>query len=249
MITDINCWLGNWPFSVKKESFAETLALLRKYGVGKVYVSPLDAVWSRNQHAFNDEIIATLKNIPDTFPVPIIDPSLPSWEEEFARLKAKPEVKMFRAIPGYAPYPVDAMKPLCEACSKAGVPLMVQCKMEDSRGRHPLILASTETGLKPLLELKKGFPELKMIACGIMAQHVMAEAANIRDCPGIHFDTSLFDGFEVLETLFINGLGPRLLFGSHSPLLEPSSEVAKAIWLDDASAGMVFKKNASSLGL
>lgn len=249
MITDINCWYGDWPFSHVKEEIGKTLACLRKYGADRIYISPLGAVLCRNQQSYNDELLEKTKTLTGVFPVPVIAPSLPTWEDEFRRMRENPGVRMIRVLPGYVPCPAESLKLLCIACADADLPLLVQCRMEDTRTRHPLMTEASEMGLEDLLELKRGLPSLNMIAAGLTVSAVASNAKSILSCRGIYIDTSMLDGMDAIETLIGYGLKQRLLFGSHAPMLETYSAVAKIAWVADADAEMIFHANAASIGL
>ena len=54
MIIDVNAWTGPWPTLVNvPHDAASVRALLRAYGVERIFMAPLAATWSANPHLCN----------------------------------------------------------------------------------------------------------------------------------------------------------------------------------------------------
>lgn len=66
------------------------------------------------------------------------------------------------------------------------------------------------------------------------------------DAVGIYLDTSQMDGINCIRRQIEQGLLPRLLFGSHTPLFETYSAFARMLHdITDTEAEQIFSGNAA----
>ena len=83
MIIDVNAWTGPWPALVNVPfDVASVRSSLRAYGVKRIFMAPLAAAWSANPHLCNQVVYEAADEHDDISPVPVIDPTLPTWPEE-----------------------------------------------------------------------------------------------------------------------------------------------------------------------
>ena len=79
MFIDINAWAGMWPGKPNIPSQIKPIqTLLSQYGIEYIFMASLDAPWSGSPHLSNSIIYET-EQYDHISPVPVIDPTLPTW--------------------------------------------------------------------------------------------------------------------------------------------------------------------------
>ena len=74
MIIDLNAFYGHWSTHPLAGDLDRVWALLAANGVDRAFVSPLEAAWCRNPHAFNRALYEETEDRPQIWPVPVLDP-------------------------------------------------------------------------------------------------------------------------------------------------------------------------------
>ena len=250
MIIDVNAWTGPWPALVNvPHDVASVRASLRAYGVERIFMAPLAAAWSANPHLCNSVVYEAANEFEDISPVPVIDPTLPTWREELEKAAGHRAVRMIKLLPGYGGYELvaaDADGLLAEAV-RAGLAVMVQIRIEDPRRQHPLAQVP-DYSAREVVEAAGRHPDLKMIIGGASAATLREFAAQVRDLPGLYADTSQVDGVDGVKKLVDAGIGGKVLFGSHAPVFMPAAAVARVlIDLQDDTAVGILEDNTSGL--
>ena len=248
MIIDVNAWTGPWPALVDvPHDAASVRASLREYGVERIFMAPLVAAWSANPHLCNAVIYAAADEYKDVVPVPVIDPTLPTWPEELAKAAGHDTVSVIKLLPGYGGYELVAVDDLFYEAGQAGLVVMVQIRIEDPRRHHPLAMVP-DVPAEDIVEAASRHPDLKMVIGGASAAALREFAAQVRDLPGLYADTSQLDGVDSVQMLVEEGLGNKLLFGSHAPVFMPAAAVARVlIDLHEDTAVGIMEGNASGL--
>lgn len=248
MIIDVNAWSGPWPALVDVPYDAASVrASLREYGVERIFMAPLAAAWSANPHLCNAVVYEAASEFEDISPVPVIDPTLPTWPEELEKAAGHRAVRMIKLLPGYGGYDLAAAEELFEEAARANLAAMVQIRIDDPRRHHPLAMVpDVPTG--DVADAAKRHPDLKMVMGGASAAALRAFAAQVRDLPGLYADTSQVDGVDSVKMLVEEGLGNKLLLGSHAPVFMPAAAVARVLNdLSDDKAMQVFSGNSRGL--
>ena len=247
MIIDVNAWSGPWPALVDVPYDAASVrASLREYGVERIFMAPL-AAWSANPHLCNRIVYEAADAYDDISPVPVIDPTLPTWPAELEKAAGHRAVRMIKLLPGYGGYGLTAADELFEEAVRANLAAMVQIRIDDPRRHHPLAMVpDVPTG--DVVEAAKRHPDLKLVMGGTSAAVLRDLATPLRDLPGLYADTSQVDGVDSLKMLVDAGIGGKLLFGSHAPVFMPSAAVARVLNdLSDDKAMQVFSGNSKGL--
>lgn len=246
-IFDCSCFYGSWPEYPVKGAIDTVAAELQSHGITDALLSPLAAVWCRNQQAFNRELLEVTRPYPWIRPAPVLDPTLPTWQEEARGMLQDPRVKIFRIFLNYTTFSLerrDSLKDCLEYCSRSGIPLIVQRRMEDPRYNHHRA-GVPDTDMNHILGIAAQLPGLKLILGGMSSG---VNPAQILKHPGIYLDTSQMDGWRCIRRQIEQGLLPRLLFGSHIPLFETYAAFARVLHdVTDSEAEQVFYGNAASL--
>ena len=248
MIIDVNAWSGPWPALVDVPYDAASVrASLREYGVERIFMAPLAAAWSANPHLCNAAVYEATNEYGDISPVPVIDPTLPTWREEFEKAAGHHAVRMIKLLPGYGGYDLAAAEELFEDAARASLAAMVQIRIDDLRRHHPLAMVP-DVPAGDVADAAKRHPDLKMVMGGASAAVLRDHATPLRDLPGLYADTSQVDGVDGVKMLVDAGIEGKLLFGSHAPVFMPSAALARVLNdLHEDTAVGILKDNASEL--
>ncbi len=248
MIIDVNAWTGPWPALVNVPfDAAPVRASLRAYGVERIYMSPLAAAWCANPHLCNQVVYAAADEYDDIHPVPVIDPTLSTWREELDKAAEHPAVRMIKLLPGYGGYELSGADDLLKEAPREDLVVMVQVRIDDPRRHHPLAKVP-DVPAKDIVQAAERHPELKLVIGGVSAATLRNLAARLRDLPGFYADLSQVDGMDSVKMLVDEGLGRRILFGSHAPVFMPAAAVARVLNdLPDEAAVDLLGNNAVRL--
>ena len=244
-IFDISCFYGPWTTYPVRGAIANVAAELSANGVTTGFVSPLAAVWCRNQQAYNQALLADTRPYDGLSPAPVLDPTLSTWREEVDVMRRDPRVKIFRVFLNYARFDLSARDTLDDFFgffNQAGMPLIIQRRMEDSRYNHHLAVVP-DVDINYVITAALRFPELNLVLAGIPSG---VNAEKLLGHRGIYLDTSQMDGMCCIRYAINQGLLPRLIFGSHIPLFETCSAFARVLNdVSDDEAGQIFSGNAA----
>ena len=248
MIIDVNAWTGPWPALVNvPNDVASVRSSLRAYGVERIFMAPLAAAWSANPHLCNRVVYEAADAYDDISPVPVIDPTLPTWPEELEKATGHRAVPMIKLLPGYGGYGLTEADDLFEEAGRVNLAVMVQIRIDDPRRHHPLAMVP-DVPAGDVVEAAKRHAGLKLVMGGASAAALREFAAQVRDLPGLYADTSQVDGVDSVKMLVDAGIGGTLLFGSHAPVFMPAAALARVIndLPNDVAAG-ILKDNAAGL--
>ena len=248
MIIDVNAWTGPWPALVNVPyDVASVRSSLRANGVERMFMAPLAAAWSANPHLCNPVVYKAADEHDDISPVPVIDPTLPSWPEVVVKAVGHPAVRMIKLLPGYGGYELDAVDGLFEEAGQVNLVVMVQIRIDDPRRHHPLAQVP-DVPAGDVVKAAKRHPDLKLVMGGASAATLKGFVEELRDLPGLYADTSQVDGVDSLKMLVDAGIGGKLIFGSHAPVFMPAAAVARVLNdLPDDVAMAVMGDNAVGL--
>ena len=183
MIIDVNAWTGPWPALVNVPyDVASVRSSLREYGVERVFMAPLAAAWSTNPHLCNPAVYEASDKHDDISPVPVIDPTLPTWPAVLATAAGHRAVRMIKLLPGFGRYGLDAADEMFVEAGGAGLAVSVQIRIDDPRRHHPLAMVP-DVPASDVVEAAKRHPDLKLVMGGASAAALREFAAQIRDLP------------------------------------------------------------------
>jgi len=136
---------------------------------------------------------------------------------------------------------------LFEEAKQVNLAVMVQIRIDDPRRHHPLAQVP-DVHAGEVVEAAKRHPDLKLVMGGASAATLRELAPQVRDLPGLYADTSQVDGVDSVKTLVDEGIGCKLLFGSHAPVFMPAAALARVLndLPDDMAVG-IMKDNAAGL--
>ena len=247
MIIDINAYTGHWPTHPVNGDMKDVRASLRKYGVDRICISPLDAAWCRNPHLYNAPLCEAARAYDDVWPVPVLDPTIATWPDELARSSATDRVRLVKLLPAYSQYELAEANDVLAAIGEAGLAVIVQTRLEDPRRQHPLGQVP-DVPAKAIADAAERHPDLTVIIGGPRAGEIRSLKDQLLDLPNLYADVSQSDGLDALKTMVEQGLRDRLLFGSHAPLFIPHSAVSRVLAdLSDEDAAAILGGNAERI--
>ena len=234
---DASAFTGVWAFrSYPERTLKDVVASLEAEGFRGACISPVEAVLAPEPMTANRALfaeVAALRSAPAPAGLPflivlapVIDPSLPGWEEDLQACLAEggDAVRAVKIVPNYHAYALDApfVDRLAEAVAAAGLTLCIQARMEDERSRHPLM---TSEGVPPaaIAALAARHPGLNLLVCGAY----MLELPTYKNVPNLHVEMSMVESGRVLRDAFSHVGHERLLVGTHAPLLMPAVGAVK----------------------
>src|SRR5262245_40210260 len=127
MITDVNAFLGDYPFrKVPGTSPEALLQAMTRVGITDAWVSHLPSLWAANPAEANRWLYETTGRFPRLRPVPAVHPGLPGWEA-VVHQAVENEAPAIRAAPGqYGLAPTGpAMVQLVQRCAAVGMPIVL----------------------------------------------------------------------------------------------------------------------------
>jgi predicted TIM-barrel fold metal-dependent hydrolase len=245
MIIDVNAFAGHWPFSPVRGDLPAVRASLLAVGVERICVSPLEAAWCRNPHLSNAALYESAAAFDDVWPVPVLDPTVVTWRAELARAAAELQVRLVRLLPTYSAYSLADADELLGALAEPGLGALVQTRLEDPRCQHPLARVP-DLPASEVADAAARHPEMTVILGGARTAEIRALRERLRALPHFYADVSQADGLDAVRLLVDEGLGDKLLFGSHAPLFMPHAALARVVTdLADPDAAAILGGNAA----
>jgi uncharacterized protein len=223
---DASTWIGRWPFAFCDEHSLRSLAVaLRHQGIRRALVSPLDAVFAPEPGPANRTLLDETRGERALSPVPVINPALANWREEFSRATQEPRVRAVRLLPNYHNYRLSggAIDELVTAAVAGDVRLIVQVRMIDERHEfHAMNLKAV-----PLAELDgflKRHAKVPVMASGLLRSEVLSL---VPKHPRLLADLSFAEWHDTIPHLLAKVSARQLAFASHTPLLITAAARAK----------------------
>ena len=248
MFIDVNAWAGPWPGMVNVPYDAASVRFsLREYGIERIFMAPLATAWCSNPHLCNTVVYDASDEFDDISPVPVLDPTLPTWPEEFKNAAKHPGVRMVKLLPGYGGDDLTAADSLLGEARRSGLVVMVQVRIDDPRRHHPLAMVP-DVPAGGIVEAAERHPDLKLVIGGASTATLRNLAARWRALQGLYAETSQVDGMDSVKMLVDEGLGDRLLFGSHAPVFMPAAAAPRVLNdLPHDAAMAIMRDNAAKL--
>lgn len=227
---DASAFVGHWAFSPAPASTAtDLIAQLRVAGITGAAFAPIEAVLAPEPMAANRRLLAALATEPESFlrvALPILNPSLPGWEADFAACieAGGLMVRGIKIVPNYHDYALDSpsVAALARRCAMQQIALCIQVRMGDERSHHPLMKVPAVPPAA-VAEFAGRHDSLPMLVCGAY----MSELGAYRASPNVSAELSFVEsGWLLRDALGFLG-GDRLLVGTHAPLHTAAAGAAK----------------------
>jgi len=247
MIVDINCWTGHWGTHPLRGEAQAVRDSAKQIGVDRLFMSPLNGVWAQNPHLANESVYEASERWDDVYPVPLLDPTVATWQEEVARARDCARVRLVTWLPAYSQYDLSAVDECATAIGGAGLGLIVQTRLEDPRRQHAGAVIP-DADPREAAELARRNPGVTVIIGGAVWTAIRELAEELLGLPNLYADVSQADGADTISVLAEAGLTSRLLFGTHAPFFVPLAGIARVVTdVDDQTASAILGGNATGL--
>lgn len=255
MRTDINCFVGSYPY--RDLGTATPVALgeaMTRAGITEAWVSSLSAVFWRDPGAGNAALFEAVATDARLRAVPAVHPGLPGWERflDEALERRAPCVRADPTCYGLSPIG-EEMVALVAAAAGRSMPLMTAVRFEDGRQRHPndvarplepsdvrtLIRMNTSTRLVVTHADREFIEQVHFGSTPDESSRILWDISCIWGPPEDHLAL-------LLETVGVD----RFAFGTGMPLRIAESSVAKMDLLEIPSRArnQIDQRNAAEVG-
>lgn len=223
---DVHVSLGYWPFQPGARVTPAALEkLLRSESVREAWVSPVEAILAPDPGSWNRKLFSGLKKSEVLRPVGVVNPALGNWCEEVDNCLENPALRGIKIFPNYHSFATDDAKvaELADRLSDAGLPLIIQVRVEDERNQYPLMKVP---GVKAsqIKTLANARPQARIVCLGLYLREIR-ELLSGSD--NVWADTAFAESFETIPQLLEHVPAERLLFGSHAPWFSLRSAILK----------------------
>ena len=223
---DASTWIGSWPFAFLEAHTPRSLVShLRRHGIGRALVSPLDGVFAPEPGPANRALLRATRSFPGLLPVPLINPTLANWPDELAACAADARVRVVRVLPSYHRVPLGGagMRRLVAELEARGLRLALQVRLIDERHEyHGLSLKPV--ALAALTRFLASFPDTPVLVSGLLRSEVAKLAPSH---PRMLVDLSYAEWLDTVRTLLVSARPEQLVFASHAPFLVTAAATAK----------------------
>lgn len=225
---DINAYAGPWPFrALPAASPAELAALLQDAGIARALVSPLEALFYEDPQVANERLAATLPPGELLMLCAALSPAVSGWRQSLQEAQAM-GARAVKLHPNYHAYEADLPEAvaLLQAAGEAGLPVLIQLRMQDTRAMHPLCQVP-DVPVADAVAAAGAAPQTRVILGGIRYGELLAHAQETAVLPNLWFDLSQVEHSDGLRQA-VDAVGAdRLLLGTHAPLFNLASPMYK----------------------
>lgn len=244
---DANTWIGRWPFAFLAERSArEHAAFLRRHGIARALVSPLDAVFAPEPGPANRRLLEQTRGVPGLVPIPVINPALANWPEELARVCKDRRVRAVRWLPSYHNYRLRGAR--VEACAaallEANLRLVLTARLVDERHEY-FALRIRPLATAEISAFLERHPLVPTLITGLYRPDFVTLLSRHRHACG---EISFVEWDRTVERVLREVPSRQVLFGSHAPFLIAAAGVAKVSTaaLPDRERDAVARENLSA---
>lgn len=140
MIIDTNAFLGHYPFRrLVGNKAAEMVKTMERAGIDRALVSSLGAVFYRDAHQGNAELVDEIRSWQDRFvPIAVINPKVAGWQRDLEQAVRSFGMKGVALYPEHHGYKLldEVGDAVLKAIIELDVPLVLTQRLEDRRQRH-----------------------------------------------------------------------------------------------------------------
>jgi len=218
--TDINCFLGNWPFRKLYHSSLKNLQDVHaKNGITCGAVSSLNSIFYNDPMEAEEELYESLRGSPYKH-ILTVNPALPAAAQNIAEGVEKYHISGVRIYPGYHAFCLDdpCMKELHTVLAQFRLPLYVTVRVEDERLNYMITPRKISDG--EVRALPDIMPDTRILLTGLMTHEAIQLKELLNGDPDIYAETSYFKApTGCMEAALESIREDKLIFGSAYPLL------------------------------
>ncbi|HUS47688.1 MAG TPA: amidohydrolase family protein [Phycisphaerae bacterium] len=225
-IIDVNVSLGSWPFQrFDLKTPGQLQRHLRREGIAAAWVSAIDSVLHGDPDVHDELLYAKLLRHDRLHFVKTVHPLLGDWRRSLARWVEEKRIRAVKIFPGYHGYGLGDKRVLemMAQLRRHRLPLLIQMRLEDERGQHPLMKVAG-VPCPEVVRLAKAFPAVPIVA---LCAYLPEAGTLTKGSPNVHVDLSFMETLDTLKTALTDIPAGQILFGSHTPFLYTRSAVLK----------------------
>jgi hypothetical protein len=225
---DTNVWLGDWPFTLVENRPAAALKRhWKKHGIAGGLVSTFAALWVLDPMPANRALRADIGASKGMTVLPILNAFDPDWRGQLREIATWPEVRAVRLAPSYGGWSMASRvaKEVGAAISDCGLKSVLTARLVDERHEHPSLRVKP-VSVPTLVKWLQAVPECTPLIQGLTRWEVDALA---KETDQFLTDFSFAEWEESLEVIGKVVSGPRMVFGSLTPLLSTNAQVQKVL--------------------
>jgi hypothetical protein len=229
MIIDANANLGHSPFRrVRYSEPGSLVERLGRAGIGRAWVSSMDALLYKDCHTANEPLAAAVAGHEALLPVATINPSFPAWQRDLSECVGRLGFRGVRTYPGYHRYKLgDApFDELLAGAGELGVFVSVALRMSDERHHNPLCIVPPGD-LAGLPEAAARHPGVPILIVNAHNHELTRLAEPLRELPNVYVELSHIEGIGGMAEVGRRVGVERLVFGTHAPYYYPESAILK----------------------
>ncbi len=225
---DVSVFIGNFPFRrLAVTTPGELREMLKSEKIDCVLVSSIEGIFYEEPQIANEELFAQLA---DKFimPVAVLNPTLANWQRSLLRCREQYQIRAVKLHPNYHHYNLTdvAARNMIKAVGEAGLPVIVQLRIQDIRSHHPL-MQIPDVRVTDVIEVAEVLPEVHIVLGGIKWAEATSQAAKIKPLPNLWLDISHIETVDALRRLIDVYGTERILFGTHTPFFYVRSAIIK----------------------
>ncbi len=221
MIIDVNAYIGHYPFrKLVARNAQQMVELMDANGIDRAVVSSLHAVFYRDAHRGNEELMEQIQRHATRFvPVATVNPKYADWRHDLEECVTRWKMKAVTLVPEHHGYSLtdEFGQAALNQIAEYELPLVLTQRFEDRRQRHHWDIAN-DLSVTELTTVAKEHPRIKFLLSnwrGLNGDRLAA--AGLKGRCLIDFarsDVLLFKSVpKLIATLGVESIA----FGSHMP--------------------------------
>jgi hypothetical protein len=250
MLIDSNAYVGQWPFSQRRNNTCDgLLQRMNHFGVNISCISNLNGIFYKNTQAANEELYEEMKSEKRFYnrlvPFAVINPIYAGWKHDLEICHTEMGMKGIRLHPQYHGY--ELKNPFCVELVKMArdrdLVVAFSLRMVDSRPSSWMDLPiKKEWTLKDIVPIIKEVPDAKYLIVNVANSTQLSdeETALFKEA-SIVMDTSGRAITNLGELLQIFGKD-KFAFGSHTPILDNLTGLLRIESLRESESGEATKE-------
>lgn len=255
---DVSVFSDNWPFRSLPETTLVSMGnYLSQHGISCALASSVRGIFHEDPQRVNRllswwyrKILKKRSMSLDFVPVCVLNPTLYDWQQNLQVCHEGYEAGAIKLHPNYHIYHLTdgAARELLTACGEAGLPVIVQMRMQDARSHHPLMQVP-DVDINEVLEAAATTPQTQFVIGGIKWGEASGKANDINALPNVWLDISQCEIVDVLRRLIRLFGAKKLLFGTHAPFFYVKSALLKLeeARLTEEERELITERNAREL--
>jgi uncharacterized protein len=220
-LTDVNVYLGRWPFRrLPHDEPAPLVEKLRQKRVTQAWTGSFDGVFHKDVTAVNARLAEVCRRYGDGLLIPFgsINPLLPDWKGDLRRCVEDHRMPGVRLHPSYHGYRLDApeFRELLEAAAEHRLVVQIAVRMEDARTQHPLARVEA-VDPTPLRGSLADLPALRVMLLNSQRDLRPDVIDTLAATGQVSFDIAMLEGVGGIEQLLKTVALEQIAFGSYLP--------------------------------